>query len=100
MDGLHLPRFGVYAVKGAVMDGAHVGFHDGVASLGVRPMFGENAPNLEVHLFDFTGDLYGAHLSVALVDFLRGEEKFDSVEALITQMDADSARAREILADA
>ena len=100
MDGLHLPRFGVYAVKVEVMDGPHAGLRDGVASLGVRPMFGENAPNLEVHVFDFSGDLYGAHLSVALVDFLRGEEKFDSVEALISQMDADSARARKILANA
>ena len=97
---LHLPRFGVYAVKVEVMDGPHAGLHNGVASLGVRPMFGENAPNLEVYLFDFSGDLYGAHLSVALVAFLRGEEKFDSVEALIAQMDADTARARTILADA
>jgi len=100
MAGLHLPRFGVYAVKVEVMDGPHQGCHDGVASLGVRPMFGENAPNLEVHIFDFEGDLYGAQLSVALVAFLRGEERFDSVEALIEQMDADSARAREILVDA
>ena len=98
--GLHLPRFGVYAVKVEVLDGPHAGLHDGVASLGVRPMFGANAPNLEVHLFDFAGDLYGAHLSVALVAFLRGEEKFDSLDALIVQMDADSARARRILADA
>jgi riboflavin kinase / FMN adenylyltransferase len=82
------------------MDGPHAGLHDGVASIGVRPMFGENAPNLEVYLFDFAGDLYGAHLSVALVAFLRGEEKFDSLDALIAQMDADSARARTLLADA
>ena len=100
LDGLHLPRFGVYAVKVEVMAGPHAGCHDGVASLGVRPMFGENTPNLEVHLLDFKGDLYDMPLSVALVDFLRGEEKFDSVEALIEQMDADSARARAILKDA
>jgi riboflavin kinase / FMN adenylyltransferase len=100
LAGLHLPRFGVYAVKAEVMDGPHRGCHDGVASIGVRPMFGENAPNLEVHLFDFAGDLYGAHLSVALVDFLRGEERFASIEALVAQMDADSARARTILAAA
>jgi len=99
LDGLHLPRFGVYAVKVQVMSGEHAGEYDGVASLGVRPMFGENKPNLEVHLFDFKGDLYGTHLSVALVEYLRGEEKFDSLEALIVQMDADSARARAILAD-
>ncbi|GAB4266335.1 MAG: bifunctional riboflavin kinase/FAD synthetase [Pararhodobacter sp.] len=98
VDGLHLPKLGVYAVQVQVMDGPHKGTHDGVASLGVRPMFGENTPNFEVHLFDFDGDLYGRHLSVALVDYLRPEERFDSLEALIAQMDRDSARAREVLA--
>jgi riboflavin kinase/FMN adenylyltransferase len=68
-----------------------------VASLGVRPMFGENTANIETYIFDFKGDLYGTPVSVALVDHLRGEEKFDSLEALITQMDADSLRARDIL---
>lgn len=100
LAGLHLPRFGVYAVKVDVISGPHRGCHDGVASLGVRPMFGKNAPNLEVHLFDFEGDLYDAHLSVALVEFLRGEETFESLEALIDQMGADSARARAVLAEA
>jgi len=66
--------------------------------MGVRPMFGENKPNLESFIFDFKGDLYGTPLSVALIDHLRGEEKFDSLEALITQMDADSRRARAVLA--
>ena len=72
----------------------------GVASLGVRPMFGRNAPNLEVHLFDFDGDLYGQHLSVALVDFLRDEARFDSVDALIDQIARDAEDARAILAGA
>ena len=98
IDGLHQPAFGVYAVLVDVLDGAHQGSYHGVASLGVRPMFGENSANLETHVFDFKGDLYGAELSVALIEHLRGEEKFDSIEALITQMDADSARARAILA--
>ncbi|MDU8943365.1 bifunctional riboflavin kinase/FAD synthetase [Ovoidimarina sediminis] len=97
IDGLHPPKFGVYAVRVRVLDGANAGDYTGVASLGVRPMFGENLPNLETFLFDFAGDLYGAHLSVALVAYLRPEEKFDSLEALITQMDRDSAKAREIL---
>jgi len=95
--GLHPPRFGVYAVSVDVLSGPHAGRHDGIASLGVRPMFGVNTPNLETHIFDFHGDLYGTHLSVALVEFLRDEARFDSVEALIVQMDADSARAREVL---
>ncbi|MFP4238510.1 MAG: bifunctional riboflavin kinase/FAD synthetase [Rhodosalinus sp.] len=94
IDGLHPPRFGVYAVLVDVLDGPHAGAYHGAASLGVRPMFGENRANLETYLFDFAGDLYGAHLSVALVEFLRPEEKFTSIEALIAQMDTDCARAR------
>ncbi|GLQ27634.1 bifunctional riboflavin kinase/FAD synthetase [Sulfitobacter pacificus] len=98
IDGLHQPVFGVYAVLVDVLEGPHKGSYHGVASLGVRPMFGENKANLESFLFDFKGDLYGTELSVALVQHLRGEEKFGSLEALITQMDADSLQARAILA--
>ncbi|HDY94154.1 MAG: bifunctional riboflavin kinase/FAD synthetase [Sulfitobacter litoralis] len=98
IDGLHPPAFGVYAVLVDVLEGPQSGRYHGVASLGVRPMFGENKANLETFIFDFKGDLYGKHVSVALVDHLRGEEKFDGLEALITQMDADSAQARSILA--
>ena len=98
LDGLHLPRLGVYAVLVDVLTGPHAGRYDGVASLGVRPMFGENTANLETFLFDFAGDLYGAELSVALVEFLRPELRFDGVEALVYQMHADSARAHEVLA--
>lgn len=98
IDGLHPPRFGVYAVLVDVLEGPHKGSYHGAASMGVRPMFGVNKPNLETFLFDFKGDLYGVPLSVGLVEFLRPEAKFDSLEALITQMDADCARARAILA--
>lgn len=98
MEGLHLPRLGVYAVLVDVLTGTDRLSCQGVASLGVRPMFGRNAPNLEVHLFDFDGDLYGQHLSVALVEFLRDEEKFDGVEALIDQIAADAGQARSVLA--
>ena len=80
-----------------VLNGEHVGSYIGVASLGVRPMFGENTPNLETFIFDFSGDLYGATLSVALVEFMRPEIKFDSLESLIVQMDKDSLKSREIL---
>lgn len=97
IDALHPPKFGVYAVKVTVLDGPHAGRYDGAASIGVRPMFGENVPNCETYLFDFKGDLYGATLSVALVDYLRPELKFDGLDALITQMDADCDRARDIL---
>lgn len=95
--GLHPPRFGVYAVLVDVLDGPHAGHYHGAASLGVRPMFNGDLPNLETFLFDFSGDLYGAELSVALVDYVRPEETFDSLDAFIAQMDADCAKAREIL---
>ena len=98
IDGLHPPAFGVYAVLVDVLEGPHAGSYHGVASMGVRPMFGENKPNLETFIFDFKGDLYGTPLSVGLVEHLRGEEKFDGLDALITQMDADSVQARAILA--
>ncbi|MFQ1701477.1 bifunctional riboflavin kinase/FAD synthetase [Loktanella agnita] len=97
--GLHPPKFGVYAVRVNVLSGAYEGTYDGAASIGVRPMFGENMPNCESYLFDFKGDLYGTHLSVALAEFLRPELKFDSIDTLIARMDQDCAQARQILAN-
>ncbi|NBC94909.1 MAG: bifunctional riboflavin kinase/FAD synthetase [Deinococcus-Thermus bacterium] len=97
---LHLPRFGVYAALADVLDGPHAGRYRGAASLGVRPQFGENRPNLETFLFDFSGDLYGARLSVALVAFVRPEQRFDSVEALVARMERDCAEARNMLTSA
>lgn len=98
IEGLHPPHFGVYAVLVDVRDGPHKGSYHGAASIGVRPMFNGEVPNIETFLFDFTGDLYGATLSVGLVDYLRPELRFDGLDALIAQMDADCLRAREILA--
>ena len=98
LEGLHLPRFGVYAVAADVLDGPHRGTYDGAASLGTRPMFGENRPNLETHLLDFDGDLYGARLSVGLVEFLRAEATFPSREAFVARMAEDCERARAVLA--
>ena len=95
--GLHLPKLGVYAVRVVVLSGPQAGSYIGAASLGVRPMFGTNLPNLETFIFDFTGDLYGHHLSVALVDYLRPELKFDGLPALMDQMAADCQKARDIL---
>ncbi len=97
--GLHPAKFGVYAVKVDVLDGPHAGSYDGAASIGVRPMFDGDIPNCESYLFDFKGDLYGATLSVALVDYLRPELKFDGLDALIAQMNADCDTARKILQD-
>ncbi len=96
--GLHLPKFGVYAVKVDVLTGPQTGSYLGAASLGVRPMFGVNTPNLETYLLDFKADLYGQQVSVALIDYLRPELKFDGLPALLDQMAADVARSRNILA--
>ena len=94
---LHLPAFGVYAVLVDVQDGPFKGSYHGAASLGVRPQFGGEVPNLETFLFDFSGDLYGATLSVGLVAYLRPEQTFDGLDAFVAQMGADCTRAREIL---
>ena len=69
-----------------------------VASYGRRPTFDNGAALLETYVFDFAGDLYGKTAEVAFVDWLRGEEKFDGIEALIAQMNLDAAKARTILA--
>lgn len=95
--GLHAPKFGVYAVLVEVLTGPHKGSYHGAASLGVKPTFGANLPCLESYLFDFEGDLYGEHLSVAFVDYLRPELTFTSLEALVDKMHEDCAKARHIL---
>ena len=93
-------KHGIYAVRvGRGQGKDHVRF-DGVASFGRRPTFDNGAPLLEVFLFDFNGDLYGNTLDVAFIAFIRDELKFDSVEALVRQMNDDSARARAALAAA
>ena len=71
---------------------------DGAANLGIRPSFDPPKELLEPYLFDFSGDLYGQTIDVALIDYLRPEAKFDSLEALKAQMAADCDRARELLA--
>ena len=93
-----IPKYGIYATWVEVLEGPHKGVYPGVASLGERPTFGVNAPNFEVHLFDFSGDLYGVQISVSLVKWQRGEVAFEGVEKLIAQMDRDSAEARAVLA--
>ena len=88
------PAYGIYAVRVRLDDDREF---TGVASLGVRPTFDPPKELLEAVLFDFDGDLYGRTIEVALHAYLRGEAKFDSVEALKVQMDADAAQAREML---
>lgn len=86
---------GVYAVRVRV-DGV---LYDGVASYG-KPMFENTQPPFEVHIFDFDQDIYGQMIEVALVSFIRGQMMFDGLDALITQMDADSIEAKKRLAAA
>jgi riboflavin kinase/FMN adenylyltransferase len=69
----------------------------GVASLGTRPTVNGVEPLLEVHVFDFSGDLYGRSIEVEFVAKLRDEVKFDSLDALVEQMKLDDARARDLL---
>lgn len=93
------PAFGVYAVRVTILENEKpVGRHDGVANFGIRPMYQIEVPLMEAHLFDFDGDLYGKHLSVELIAYIRPEAKFASLEALIAQIGADARKAREILA--
>lgn len=88
------PRRGVYAVKVSTAGRSYCG----VVNFGRRPTVGAPAPLLEAHLFDFSGDLYGATIAVNFVEFLRDERKFDGLDALKAQIAADSAEARRILA--
>jgi riboflavin kinase/FMN adenylyltransferase len=73
--------------------------YGGVANFGIRPMFQVPSPLLEVHLFDFDGDLYGQLLQVELISYLRGEQNFPDLEALKAQIGQDAENARQILAD-
>jgi riboflavin kinase / FMN adenylyltransferase len=85
------PRYGIYAVTGRLADGRVL---HGAANVGVRPQFEPPKELLEPHFFDFAEDLYGQTIEVAFHAFLRGEAKFDSIEALKEQMARDCAEAR------
>ena len=89
------PRYGIYAVTGRVLASGEV--LKGAANIGVRPQFDPPKELLEPHFFDFSGDLYGQEIEIAFHHFLRPEAKFDSLDALVEQMDKDCARARELL---
>ena len=88
---------GVYAVRVGIEDGAATHWHDGAANLGWRPTVGGKDLRLEAHLFDFSGDLYGKHLRVALIERLRAEQRFDGLDALKAQIAVDCQNARQIL---
>jgi riboflavin kinase / FMN adenylyltransferase len=84
---------GVYAVTARIEGRAH----PAVASFGTRPTVDDGPPLLEVHLLDFDGDLYGREMDVEFAERIRDEVKFDSLDALVAEMERDKERARAIL---
>ena len=109
-----MPRFGVYAVRVSLKHGwekmkrenpkslipgtaSNLSFVNGVMNVGCRPTVDGQQPTVEVHLLDWSGDLYGQTLSASLVEFLRPEQKFASLDALKTQIQADCDIARSLL---
>ncbi len=95
-ETLH-PAYGVYAVRAGIESERDIAWYDGVANLGLRPTVDGKVPLLEVNLFDFSEDIYGNHMRVALVEHLRPEIKFSGLEELKNQITLDSAKARDIL---
>jgi riboflavin kinase/FMN adenylyltransferase len=89
------PRFGIYAVTGRVLATGQA--LKGAANIGVRPTFDPPKELLEPYFFDFSGDLYGQEIEVRFEHFLRPEARFDTLDALVAQMDADCAEARRLL---
>jgi riboflavin kinase / FMN adenylyltransferase len=89
------PKYGIYAVTGRILATGEV--LKGAANIGIRPQFEPPKELLEPFFFDFSGDLYGQEIEIAFHHYLRGEAKFDSLEALIAQMDKDCERARRLL---
>lgn len=96
-DDLLRPAPGVYAVRAGIDEGPETRWFGGAANFGIRPHFDGEDARLEVHLFGFSGDLYGRNLRVAFIAYLRPEARFDSLDALLAQMNRDCAAARDIL---
>jgi len=91
------PKYGIYAVTGRILSSGKQ--LKGAANIGIRPQFEPAKELLEPYFFDFSGDLYGQEIEVALHHFIRPEARFDSLDALIAQMDRDCAEARRLLAE-
>jgi riboflavin kinase/FMN adenylyltransferase len=89
------PLYGIYACRGRLADGRVL---EGVANMGIRPICNPPKELLEPFFFDFDGDLYGQKISVELIERLRPEAWFESLDEMVTQMDKDSAQARAVLA--
>jgi riboflavin kinase/FMN adenylyltransferase len=91
---LYRPRFGIYAARVSFKDGS---VHDAVANLGIRPMFESERPMLEVHCFDLSRMFYGERIEVELVEFIREEKKFDSIDILKARIAEDCIVAKTLL---
>ncbi len=91
------PAYGVYAVLAGIEREGGEAWYDAIANLGKRPTVDGESELLEVHIFDFDEDLYGQILRVALIEYIRPERKFDGLEALKAQIEADCVTARRIL---
>jgi riboflavin kinase/FMN adenylyltransferase len=96
LTGYLRPAFGIYAVR-ARLDRPGEPWIDGVANLGIRPMWRTQEPMLEVHLFDFAADIYGQVLRVRLIERLRPEANFATIDELVQQVELDKRAAREAL---
>jgi riboflavin kinase / FMN adenylyltransferase len=94
-DAYVVPRIGVYAVQCKIEEQNL----NGVMNIGYKPTFhsGAQALSLEVHIFDFQGDLYGLKMQIDFIEFIRPEQKFLSVQELITQIQHDCKQAQDIL---
>ena len=90
------PAYGIYAVEARIGKRPDAKVHHGVASIGIRPMWRTDEPLIETHIFNFAEDIYGQHIRVSLVAYLRPEIHFESVDALTVQIarDCDEARQR------
>ncbi len=90
------PRYGIYAVTGTLPGGKVL---HGAANLGIRPSFEPPIELLEAYFFDYSGDLYGQTIEIALHHYLRGEEKFETLEELTAQMERDCETAKAHLGE-
>lgn len=88
-----IPKAGVYAVKVQLPSSVHP--HKGMMNIGTRPTFGQHPQTLEVHVFDYEGDLYGEQLRLIFSSRLRGERRFESAEALVAQLKKDMILAKK-----
>ncbi|HEY4392882.1 MAG TPA: bifunctional riboflavin kinase/FAD synthetase [Polyangia bacterium] len=101
-DGELVPKLGIYAARARILDGPEAGaVHRAALSIGRNPTFtGPDAPiSVEAHLLDYEGDIYDRRLRLEILDRLRDEQRFDTIDALIQQIHADVSRVRELVSD-